>query len=184
MLRHLLAITFLLVAFGSPELTYANDPIPFPLIPFPELTPGDLCTTDNRDFVEFRYDEQIPYCRRRVSFSHRQRIYDMYEIPQECRHRYTIDHFVPLAIGGSNADENLWPEHEFVKQGRPQLEFHVFLDLRDGHLTQKKAIDIIVEAKISAVGRLQKENLDPEDPCDIPEPVRFLNREKFVQYGN
>ncbi|HLD74355.1 MAG TPA: hypothetical protein VJB34_05590 [Bdellovibrionota bacterium] len=119
----------------------------YPLTPDPEMTQGDLCTKDDPDFEKYEYQEKIPYCERNVSFSRREKIYDEYKIPYDCRHRYTIDHLIPLSLGGSNADINLWPEHVLVKAQRPLLEYELYLALERGEISQKDAIDIVVNEK-------------------------------------
>ncbi len=140
----------------------------FPLIPDPEMTYGDLCDTRDRDFQNYRYGQRIAYCKRNVSKRQKERIYDEYGIPQKCRRRYTIDHFIPLSIGGSNADENLWPEHVKVKSTRPDLEEDVFEALRDGEITQKDAVEIIVKEKTS-VKRISMQMRFKSQNCDIPD---------------
>ena len=119
----------------------------YPLIPDPEMTHGDLCTEDNPDFETHRYRENVPYCQRNVSWLRREKIYEKYNIPPHCRRRYTIDHFIPLALGGSNADINLWPEHILVKATRPQLEQELYIELEEGKIKQEEAIEIIVREK-------------------------------------
>lgn len=118
-----------------------------PLIPFEDTSPGHLCDVDDPDFDRLRYEEQIAWCRRNVSWEERQAIYDKYEIPWECRHRYTIDHIIPLSIGGSNSDKNLWPEHRLVKSMRDQFEYDIFLKVKAGELTQVEAVDLMMEEK-------------------------------------
>lgn len=119
----------------------------YPEIPDENMTPGDLCTVSNPHFKEFRYEEQIPYCNRRVSSSKKRYIYEQYDIPEYERREYTIDHLIPLSIGGSNSDENLWPEHKEVKALRPQLEWEVYTAVREGDMTQDEAVEIVLEAK-------------------------------------
>lgn len=120
----------------------------YPLVPNLTQTSGDLCTTANPDFKEFRYQEQIPYCQRNVATGLKSRIYAEYGIAKRCRNRYTIDHFIPLSLGGSNQPNNLWPEHKMVKALRPDLEIDLYRQVRDGQLTQNQAIAIIVDAKL------------------------------------
>ncbi len=119
----------------------------YPLVPDPGMTQGDLCTVNDSDFSRYRYQENIPYCYRNVSWERRSKIYDNYNIPASCRHRYTIDHFIPLSLGGNNSDENLWPEHVLVKATRARLEQELYLALEFGEMSQKEAIGIIVRAK-------------------------------------
>ena len=130
------------ISFNSPAWA-------FPVTPDPEKTPGEICTKKDPHFKEYRYAEKIPYCRRKVSSGLRKRIYKYYGIDYKKKRQYTIDHFIPLSMGGSNSIENLWPEHRKVKATRPDLEFEVFKDLRDGFLTQEEAIAIIVDAKMN-----------------------------------
>lgn len=121
--------------------------IQYPATPDRTRSPGSLCTFENKDFREYRYDERIPYCRRNVSSSTKRSIYDEYGIPEDDRTEYTIDHIIPLSIGGSNERGNLWPEHKEVKATRPNLEQTVYDALRKGDITQQEAIDAILDEK-------------------------------------
>lgn len=124
--------------------------IPFhtiPLVPDSTISPGQICTPDDPDFSHYRYDNQIAWCHRNVSWEERQEVYERYGIPSECQHRYTIDHIIPLSIGGSNAFENLWPEHRIVKEMRDQFEYEVFQLVRNGLLTQEQAIEMMMKEK-------------------------------------
>jgi hypothetical protein len=115
--------------------------------PDPKVTYGDLCTAQSPDFVGYRYQEKIAYCVRNVSRAEKARIYEIYHIPRKCRHEYTIDHFLPLSMGGSNQPQNLWPEHHNVKATRQDLEQDLFEELSSGQITQEEALREIVEAK-------------------------------------
>lgn len=125
----------------------------YPETPQPNTTPGHLCSTSDAHFKEFRYQEQIPYCRRRVSSGLKRRIYQDYGVPISQKSQYTIDHLIPLSIGGSNRTANLWPEHHEIKALRPDLEFQVFVALRDGRVSQRRAIQIILDAKFNPYDR-------------------------------
>ena len=92
--------------------------------------------------------EKIAYCRRNVSTQDKAQIYRAYGIPKNCWNRYTIDHFYPLSMGGSNHSDNLWPEHKFVKNTRMNLELETFQRLQNGEITQKEALDIIRSEKL------------------------------------
>ena len=120
-----------------------------PEIPDPDLTPGELCDTRDPDFKEYRYQERIPYCERNVTSQRKNQIYREYDVPLKKKHNYTIDHFIPLSLGGDNSDENLWPEHKKIKELRKNLEHDTFQDLRDGYINQDEAIEIIIEAKLN-----------------------------------
>ncbi|HRK06422.1 MAG TPA: hypothetical protein PLZ57_01530 [Pseudobdellovibrionaceae bacterium] len=121
----------------------------FPFIPDSQSTPGSLCSKRDRDYKQDRYAEKIPYCGRNVASSLKRDIYDDYGISANCRKEYTIDHFIPLAIGGSNRRENLWPEHKSIKALRQNLEMDVYNELRNGAISQAEALQIIVEAKLN-----------------------------------
>lgn len=140
MIRHL-AVAFVLLGYTS---AFAFS---YPRVPVRHKTPGELCTATNPHFVEYRYRERIPYCRRNVSEATKARIYDAYGIPQADRGQYTIDHLIPLSIGGSNSPKNLWPEHKAVKATRPNLEQQVFEALKDGAATQKDLVEHVLTVK-------------------------------------
>lgn len=133
----------------------------FPVIPDPHRTPGSLCTVNHRDYQEDRYAENIPYCRRNVDSRTKKSIYRAYNIPSDCTHRYTIDHFIPLSIGGDNSVANLWPEHNFVKATRKNLEIRVFQEIRQGRISQQEAVDRIYHEKLNPARPRQG-----SDPCD------------------
>lgn len=123
----------------------------YPLIPDPQMTSGDICKTDNPDFKTLRYPERIPYCQRNVTPQTKTEIYRNYNIPEKCRSYYTVDHFIPLSIGGTNRMINLWPEHKKVKSTRPHLEEDVFKQLQAGRITQVEAINEIISVKTTPV---------------------------------
>lgn len=120
----------------------------FPYTP-EAATTGSVCSPSDSHFQEFRYPEQISYCRRRVSTSLKRRIYEAYGVPKKCRKQYTIDHFYPLSLGGTNRADNLWPEPKAIKQLRQDLETDLFKKLQRGAITQTEALAIISEAKMN-----------------------------------
>lgn len=63
------------------------------------------------------------------------------------RSDFKIDHYIPLCMGGSNDSSNLWPQHASIYIHTDQLEFECCQKMKEGKLTQKEAIDIIVHAK-------------------------------------
>lgn len=121
----------------------------YPVIPDQKMTPGSLCSSQDRDFDGYRYREKVPHCRRDVSRGLKNRIYSQYGIPQRCRRSYTVDHFYPLSMGGNNSSKNLWPEHRLVKQLRFDLEQEVFDRLQEGRITQEEALETIYNAKMN-----------------------------------
>ncbi len=120
----------------------------FPVKPNPEMTQGDYCDSEDPDFVDYRYQEKVPYCARNVSRWTKNEIYEQYDVPEKCRTEYTVDHYVPLFMGGSNQNANLWPEHKAVKATRQNLEMELYVELKNGRMTQSEALEIITQAKM------------------------------------
>lgn len=118
-------------------------------VPDAVKTPGAYCRPSDNEFVERRYKERIPYCHRFVPPAVVETIYRSYHIPEKKWGDYTIDHLIPLALGGSNLRENLWPEPKEVKNRRYNLENELYLRLRDGTLTHAAAINRIKHAKFN-----------------------------------
>ncbi len=121
----------------------------YPVGPDPVLTPGSLC--DQPD--SYRYPEHIPYCKRDVegelkwAIIHEYNDKLGYSITQ--RNEYKIDHFIPLCMGGSNHRNNLWPQHKTVYQITDAMEAKACEKMRDGHLSQKHAVELIRAAKLN-----------------------------------
>ncbi len=121
----------------------------FPFTPDGTRTNGSICSTRDRDFSEHRYPEKIPYCKRAVSSGDKDKIYRDYGVSKKCRKEYTIDHFIPLSIGGTNRIDNLWPEPKVIKQLRHDLEIELYKALSSGQITQEEAIQTIRDAKFN-----------------------------------
>ncbi|MBX3017350.1 MAG: hypothetical protein KF767_05635 [Bdellovibrionaceae bacterium] len=143
----------------------------YPLVPDPQLTPGFLCDVHDPDYAEDRYREKIPYCRRNVSSATKKDIYRVYGIPSRCTKRYTIDHFVPLSLGGDNSVQNLWPEHRNVKATRQNLEQKLYVQISKGQITQDEAVDSIYQHKLNpprpVSGSDECDRLDPQANWDL-----------------
>lgn len=127
----------------------------FPKTPDQTMTVGALCSTSDKDFAEFRYPEAIPYCNRDVTTQTKQLIYNAYHIPVDERKQYTIDHLIPLSIGGNNDMKNLWPEHISLRDsrldpsGQMKLEQYVYEQVRAGKMKQADAIAMIKKSKFN-----------------------------------
>ena len=124
----------------------------YPRVPSRHQTPGELCHPKSPNFTEYRYRERIPYCRRSVSNATKDGVYKAYGVPKAEQGHYTIDHLIPLSIGGSNTPKNLWPEHHAVKATRPHLEQEAFEAIRDGASTQKELVEQILAIKFDPSG--------------------------------
>ena len=143
-MKVLAVITLIIIQAG---VCRAATGFAIPVVPNEAKTPGSFCSEEDKDFREFRYEEKIPYCERNVAGWIKNRIYGIYKVPAECRDRYTIDHKIPLALGGSNSMENLWPEHVLVKATRQDLEDALYRQVNHGDITVEEAVEIILKAK-------------------------------------
>jgi hypothetical protein len=111
--------------------------------PNPVLTPGCLCSVNDHDFKEYRYAEHIAYCQRNVPFALQFSVLHRYNIPLAARNKYKIDHLVPIACGGSNSLDNLWPQPIAEVVEKAKLENDLYLRLKAGTITQQEAIQDI-----------------------------------------
>jgi hypothetical protein len=153
-LSFLLIAALISIAGASPAFSYSLNSddvqvLKVPLHPVPDMTPGDVCDKKDPDFDGYRYSQKIPYCTRNVSNETKAQVYEAYNIPEAERREYTIDHFIPLSIGGSNQEDNLWPEHKRIKRQRLTLEQEIYEAVKNGEMSQENAIQTIVEAKMN-----------------------------------
>jgi len=142
--------------------------LPAPLVP-DRTTPGSVCNEEDNDFLEYRYEEEIPYCERNVSSGLKNSIYQHYGIPSECRKEYTIDHFYPLSLGGDNSRKNLWPEHKSIKAVRADLELDLYKKISQGKINQARALAQIKEAKLNP----DTDQIEDGDYCDLSASIRI-----------
>jgi len=111
--------------------------------PDPVLTPGALCTRADRDYDGDRYAEEIAHCKRDVSKRTKIKVAAAYGVSEDELPDYQIDHYYPLALGGSNDTHNLWPLIFADARRKAKLEESLYLSLRDGDITQAQALDAI-----------------------------------------
>lgn len=105
---------------------------------------GDYCTVDNPDFDGYRYEESIPHCRRNVTTEEKDAIC-VRDGVTERTDDYTVDHIIPLSLGGSNSKNNLWCQH--ISLAVTPLETKMYTQLKDGKINQKEAVGTILKAK-------------------------------------
>jgi hypothetical protein len=75
------------------------------IVPDPTLTPGAVRTTDAFDVCSHG-TAQLRHMNRDRSDA----IMAKYGLPAGPHEAYEIDHLIPLSIGGSDDDQNLWPQ--------------------------------------------------------------------------
>ena len=121
----------------------------YPIGPDPEKTPGKTCERAD----EYRYPERIPYCNRNVHPELKAEIIREYDrdlgfvVGRMPRNDFKIDHYIPLCMGGSNSDDNLWPQYKKVYEITDPLEGKLCQLMSNGKMPQQKAISLIKEAK-------------------------------------
>lgn len=152
MRRQFLLALVLTVSFAVTVATtaFAGEQKSFPVGPDQSMTPGSLCDHPS----EYRYPEKIKYCERNVDSSLKNEIIQDYNqklgfnIRKEDRSQYKIDHFYPLCMGGSNHQDNLWPQHQSVYTQTDMIEQVGCQKMAEGKLQQRTAIEWVREAKL------------------------------------
>lgn len=152
-------ILSLAVFLSSTTITLAQTRA-FPIAPERTVTTGKLCDLP----VSYRYPEHIAYCDRFVTKETKDKIisdYDQkfgYRIRTMDRDLFKIDHFIPLCMGGSNDVINLWPQHKSVYSITDPIEELLCTKLSEGVLSQKQAVEYIIQAKynLQMAGQIYK----------------------------
>jgi hypothetical protein len=130
------------------SLSLAGPTAKFPSSPDRSLTPGALCEGNHT-----RYPERVPVCGRSVSNHQKQAVFTQYDtqlgyqVRSMPRGSFKIDHYIPLCMGGSNRNENLWPQHESIYKFTDPLEPLLCQKMAAGRVLQTKAIEMIQRAK-------------------------------------
>ena len=123
--------------------------VQYPVGPDSQLTPGLLCEHSDTH----RYPEGIAYCERDVNTGLKEKIIRAYDndlgfaIEATGRPHFKIDHYIPLCVGGSNDEKNLWPQHESSYALTDPLEPLACEKMAEGLLLQAKAVELIFKAK-------------------------------------
>lgn len=120
----------------------------YPLGPDPRLTPGSLCDRP----TESRYPEGIAYCEREVSSETKDYVFKEYRTQLgyalgDRHNNYKVDHFIPLCAGGSNREDNLWPQYVAVYSKTDALEELACKKLSQGKIKQAEVVNLIKAAK-------------------------------------
>lgn len=135
----------------------------YPQGPDSELTPGSLC--DRPD--SYRYPERIAYCNRLDDTNLKNDIFreyrlNGYRLKIVDRADYKIDHLVPLCAGGSNYENNLWPQHVSIYKITDPMEALGCEKLRTARIKQIELVKLIIAAK--------------RDIRRVPDTMNYLRR--------
>lgn len=112
--------------------------------PNPTKTPGAIYQNITEvDVCDSGYAKRV----RNVPVSQKKSVYKSYEIsyPQPTGN-YELDHFIPLSIGGSNDDKNLWPEPATPVPGfreKDKVEFYLYNQICSGKMSIRDAQESI-----------------------------------------
>lgn len=120
----------------------------YPTGPVARFTPGELCDRPS----SYRYPENIAYCERSVTTEQKDQVFAVYRkngyrMSYVNRADYKIDHYFPLCAGGSNNNENLWPQHISIANVTDSIEQLGCDKMAKGKLTQSNFIAIIRRVK-------------------------------------
>jgi hypothetical protein len=139
----------MLIVFALFTLTtLAQAAANYPIRPDSRLTRGSLC---NRP-VEYRYLERIPYCGRDVSTEMKNDVFVSYRqigytLNSANRADYKIDHYIPLCLGGSNYQDNLWPQHVSIYSITDSLEALTCEKLKQNRINHATAVRLLLTVK-------------------------------------
>ena len=115
------------------------------VVPDPTLTPGAVRTTDAFDVCSHGTAQL-----RHMSRDRSDAIMVAYGLPGGRHEAYEIDHLIPLSIGGSDDDVNLWPEPRRMIEPEWSAERKDELEMRLHALVCAGRIDIVDAQKAIA----------------------------------
>ncbi len=95
----------LIVAFWS-VAAFAAD---LPIRPDDKLTPGIVASSDQKVVCATGPNGTYSHQHRQTSEAMKKEVYDRYHIDKKGRD-FEVDHRLPLALGGKDDVENLWPQ--------------------------------------------------------------------------
>lgn len=100
----ILAVLFL--AAGTFSARAQQPAATAPILPNPKLTPGDTFPVTLDDIKAKGYSATV----RDVPINEKRAVYAAYGITHWERGEYEVDHLISLSLGGSNSQQNLWPQ--------------------------------------------------------------------------
>ena len=126
----LLAVLLLTAgAFAARAQQPATTP---PILPNPKLTPGDTFPVTLADIQVKGYSATV----RDVPTKEKRAVYAAYGITHWNKGEYEMDHLIALSLGGSNSQQNLWPQSYLTEpwnaHTKDQLEYKLLQLVRAG----------------------------------------------------
>ena len=97
---------FIIPVIAAASIIGAYAAVPSSDLPNRSLTPGSVRDHVVSDVCTPNYARHA----RHVTLEERHDVFARYHIPYAMHSHYELDHLVPLEIGGSNRESNLWPQ--------------------------------------------------------------------------
>jgi hypothetical protein len=107
-------------------------------------TPGVLCSVYDSDFRGYFYPEKVVLCKRHLTARTKRMVAERYDIAPKDYKYYEFDHYIPVALGGSNNGANIWPQLLSEAHEKDVLEVRLYHALKKGTITQKEAVSRIM----------------------------------------
>lgn len=145
-MKTILLSLFLLLSFPVHSAKFVKTP-------YIDINPGHICTPQDKDFDRYRYNENMPYCKRNVSTRTKNELCKTYGVKtqEERRKDYTVDHIIPLSLGGSNNIKNLWCQYRGIYTG--YIEFDYYRKVSGGDMRQAEAVAALLIHKHNPKGK-------------------------------
>jgi hypothetical protein len=129
-----------------------------PILPDPDLTPGDTFDVTVQDLCVPGYTKKV----RSVPEEMKREVYQEYGVMEHGPGDYEVDHLIPLELGGSNSIKNLWPESHRTSPWNAQVKDRLEGKLHElvcgGQLDLKTAQQAIASNWIEAYKRYVSAN--------------------------
>jgi hypothetical protein len=133
---------------------------PTPIVPDPNLTPGDTFDVTVPNICVPGYAKKV----RNVPAEMKREVYAEYGVTSHGPGDYEVDHLIPLELGGSNSIKNLWPESHRTSPWNAQVKDRLEAKLHElvcsGQLDLKTAQQAIASNWIEAY----KKYVSPNPP--------------------
>jgi len=143
---------------------------PAPILPDPNLTPGDVFEVTAQDLCIAGYSKKV----RDVPAEMKREVYRGYGITSQGAGDYEVDQPISLELGGSNSIKNLWPESHRTSPWNAQVKDRLEGKLHElvclGKIDLKTAQQAIASNWIEAYQKY----VSPEPPAPKPTPLRDL----------
>lgn len=158
-MKNILSVVCVLVSLTSHAQVNRK---PYPMGPDSTLTPGSLCDRP----TSRRYPENIAYCERDVTGETKDYVFKQYTVQLGYtlgdRHKnFKVDHFIPLCAGGSNYEDNLWPQN---------ISVYLKTDPMEELGCKKLSLGLIKQAELVTLIKTTKRNLSL-----LPQTMQKLN---------